>query len=143
MTALRFLRGRSSRASSSKPIPLILLSTQGQEGPIDGPKPCSHMRAIASLWSPLSRQNDGNPYRFNGPLLPPHTSAFAWFLRCQLCIGADTPITLVISSEPAHSHMLDTVRQSEYHNSPLGPSSAISWCCLVLSVRIASLPRWD
>jgi hypothetical protein len=96
MTAFAFLCGRSSGASSSKhPIPSIpLMSLRfpfylrrlsapftvfpfplstgagGRRAPIDGPKPCSHMGAIASpAWRPPQR-NDGNPRGVDDPLLP-------------------------------------------------------------------------
>jgi hypothetical protein len=59
------------------------------------------------------RNNDGNPYRLYGLLLPPQTwlSTFTWFLPCTLYswyIGADTPLTIIISPGLAHSHRLDS-----------------------------------
>jgi hypothetical protein len=128
MTTWRFLHGRSSGASSSKrsvpPMSLSARARGGRRGPVDGPKPCSHMGTIASPGARSPRTNGTmgtwEPMRTRCPVLPPQTSAFARFLRCNRCIGADTPTPTTISSGPAHSHRLDSPLQLDYCNLPLG-----------------------
>jgi hypothetical protein len=68
MTSFAFLRGRSSGASSSKPF--FPITCGGRRAPIDGPKPWSHMGAIASPEGRPPQRNDGNPRGLDDPLLP-------------------------------------------------------------------------
>jgi hypothetical protein len=78
------------------------------------------MGAIASRRVRRPRRNDGDQWGLEDPLQRPKLSGVAWFLRCNGCIGANTPTAIRPSpTSPRTATCLRAVRQLNHGNHPL------------------------
>jgi hypothetical protein len=131
MTNFAFLLGRSSGASWSKrPIHRMSLPLSVRAG-AGGPP--STGRNPDHTWASSPPRNHGNPCGLDVPSYRRRLqlSTFAWFLRCNRCISADTPTPKASSSGLAHSHRLNNLL-------PIGVLKSSFWVVLSNSCALGT-----